>query len=190
MSGSSKACERRNASLLRALPGRADLAVRDAIRESIPGSRVSGRPPTALRLATGHDGGLRRSAVPSAWSTLRRTRGLAVPSAAPPTSGTKSYGANVSLDGRSARQDARHHRRNPLPVLGLGHKLLLASLGDRVELRTAVVFRDTPLRSNPPSLLEAHQRRIDSPLIENDPVPADLFNPAGDAVPMERSQRG
>src|SRR6266498_419349 len=190
MRGSSKACERRIADLLRAIPGRAAPAVRGAIRESIPVGPVSARPAAAPRLATGHDGGLRRSVVPSAYSTLHRTRGLAVPSAAPPTSGTRLYGANVSLARRSTRQDARHNRRNPLPVLSLGHKLLLARLGDRVELRSAIVFRDTPHRSYPASMLEAHQRRIDSPLIENDPVPADLFNPAGDAIPMERSQRG
>src|SRR6266536_1726869 len=185
MTGSSKACGWRTAGPARAPPPPGYPSVRDATRGATPTGPVSEVLRGARRPPTCRCVGLRRSAVPSGRSTLRRTRGLAAPSAALPTSGTRSCGASVSLAGPSTCQDACHHRRNPLPFLGLGHKLLFARLGDRVEPRTAVIFRDAPLRSNPASLLEAHQRRIDSPLIENDLVATDLFNPAGYAISME-----
>src|ERR1700730_8168609 len=49
-------------------------------------------------------------------------------------------------------QHTPHHARNPLPILGLHRKLLLAPRCDRVKLGLAVVVGRPPLRSDPPLL--------------------------------------
>src|SRR6187401_2268969 len=80
-------------------------------------------------------------------------------------------------------ENATHHRRDPLPVLGLGRELCLSSPSEAVKPCPSVVFRDSPFRANPPSLLKPHQGGVDRSLIENDSVPADLLDSTGDTIP-------
>src|SRR5712672_1421239 len=74
-------------------------------------------------------------------------------------------------------QHTPHHARNPLPILGLHRKLLLAARRDRVKLRLAVVVGRSPLRSDPPLLLQPQQRRVHRTLVQLQHIAADLLDP-------------
>ncbi len=63
-------------------------------------------------------------------------------------------------------------------------------LCDGVVLRLAIVVGGAPLGGDPATLLQAHKRGVNGPLVEQDLVAADLLNAARDAVAMLRADGG
>lgn len=75
-------------------------------------------------------------------------------------------------------------------MAGVDGKLASAGLGDGVELCLAVVAGGAPFGLDPAALFETNEGGIDSPLIEQDLIAADLLNAARDAVAVERAHGG
>src|SRR5262249_53699417 len=120
-------------------------------------------------------------------SSSRSSRADATKSARTRAARTNSGVSTASPIGQP--QHPSDHAGNPLPVLGLGRQLAASGFGDRVELRPAVVVGRAPGAGDPAPLLQAEEGRVDRPLIELQHVLADLLDPAGDAVAVQRAHR-
>src|SRR2546429_501495 len=125
------------------------------------------RPPPATFLASQSD----PPATADALSPLRQSRCLAfahrrvrVTSPQTPVAWKSARCPWLPLSFQS--QQAPHHPGDPLPILGLHGKLLLASRGDRVKLGLAIIVGDSPLRGDPPLLHQPQQRRIHRALVQ------------------------
>src|SRR5258706_8205632 len=66
---------------------------------------------------------------------------------------------------------------------------LAAGSREPVILGLAVVPGDTPFRGDEPLLLQFDQGRIDSSIVNRQAIAADLLDPAGDAVAVQRANR-
>ena len=71
---------------------------------------------------------------------------------------------------------------------GFPRQLLPAGGGQRIELGPAVVLRPAPLGRDEALLLQLEQRGVEGAVVEGEPVPAGLLDPAGDSVAVERPE--
>src|SRR5207249_11140592 len=78
-------------------------------------------------------------------------------------------------------QTSTHHVRPPLPVRRIRRELFAAIFRDAIKLGLTVVGRSSPLGSDPSSLLQPHERRIDRSLIKEDFIPAYLLDASRNA---------
>ena len=68
-------------------------------------------------------------------------------------------------------------------------ELLAPGARQCVDLHASAALGCAPLRRNPPHLLQLEQRRIEGALVERELIPADLFDPPRDPIPVQRAQR-
>jgi len=87
---------------------------------------------------------------------------------------------------RRAKQ-ACDDARDSLPICGFLAELALPPARDGIVFCPAIVIGDAPFRADPAALLQAEERRVDSPLVEMKQVAGDLFQAAGQAEAMERT---
>src|SRR5271167_1852368 len=140
-------------------------------------ARQNGRPATANAPAP-----LGRSRCP-----VFEARKVLAPSPQTRVAGKSAHYPWLSFPFQS--QDTSYHARNPLPILGLHGKPLLAPRRDRVKFGLAVVPGRPPLRSDPPLLQHAQQRRIHRTFVQTQYVAADLLDSPSNPEPVLRPQR-
>src|ERR1039458_5233697 len=97
--------------------------------------------------------------------------------------------ASMELPPRTELQQSSNHARDSLPILRFGDKLFAAGFRDGIELGFPVVLRCAPLSSNPALLNKPDQAEINGPLIHEQRFLADLLDPAGDAIAVQRPHR-
>src|SRR6185295_19774393 len=79
--------------------------------------------------------------------------------------------------------------RKPLPILLFDDELFPTRARQLVELRALVVFRNVPLRLDPPALLESVQSGIQRSFLDLKSVPRNLCDALTDSVTMESAKR-
>src|ERR1022692_4383457 len=90
---------------------------------------------------------------------------------------------------RGDPQQTFDHAGNPLPVLSFGDELFTAGLRNGVELGLPVILRRTPRSLNPTLLHQADKAEIDGSLVHQQRFLAELLDPAGNAIAVERPHR-
>src|SRR5215471_4022464 len=81
-------------------------------------------------------------------------------------------------------ENPSHDSCQSLPISRVLQQLLLADLCDRVKLCLAVVVRRAPLGGDPATLLQSHQGSVNRALVQQDLIPAHLFNATRNAISM------
>src|SRR5437762_789834 len=116
------------------------------------------------------------SRSPSSWRLRKRPRKRA----------PKIRTHSISGSFRTAEK-ACHERGHAFPTLCFCEQLFAASPRQRVKLRLAVIFRGAPFGSDPATLLEAQQGRIERALVQLEQVFRNLLDTLGDAIAVQRA---
>ena|SRR5438309_4873692 len=88
-----------------------------------------------------------------------------------------------------SRNDLRNRARQPFPVGGLALQRPAARVRERIELGTSAVFRNLPLRFDPPFLFELVECRVKAPIANLEDFSRNLFQPLADCPSVPRFQR-
>src|SRR3989442_3237266 len=154
--------------------------------------RRPGAGPLAPYARASRPGAVRlRRPTPDAAAVLPPGRDPAGSDVAFPGVGMSIRGARPSASPVSLllAQKRVDDRRRAIPLSFLGGELAASGGGDRVVPRFPVVVGDAPLRAQEPALLQAHQPRVERAHIQAEGAGGDLFQPRGDRVAMQRSER-
>src|SRR5712692_2761938 len=120
------------------------------------------------------------SSCVNSWSTRRIENH-------PRTRDTRVFNcASIASPSLRDSQHSANHSRDALPVPCFGGELLPPGPCDRIKFCLAIVFRSSPSGTDPALLQQPDQRSINSSLIELQHFFADLLDPPGDPVAVQR----
>src|SRR5258708_2809852 len=87
----------------------------------------------------------------------------------------------------SRLHDLTDGQAKPIPALAFHSQLLTARFGQRVVLRSAVVFRLTPFRLDPAAVLQPIKSRVERAFSHAQDVIGELLDALSNAKPVHRS---
>src|SRR5215470_3445851 len=86
------------------------------------------------------------------------------------------------------RKESLHNGRGLFPASSLSPQSFAPVACQSIEASPAVILGGTPFRGDRTLLFQSQQHRIQSALVDGENIPADLLDPPGNPIAMQRPQ--